>query len=620
MIILSIIALAVQLMAFVMALRLVRRTKRRAFGLFLGVLALLMAMRRALFLYSLRMETMPSAWLDVCSGLMASALLLVSIVWLTRLLGKLDQSEQTLRERSDELAKRVHELDCLYALGCLAEQSGLTLDGLLSGVVKILPESLRYPDQAEVRITLDGKEYKTAHWERGPVEHVENIVVRGKNAGRISVCYRGAAAGPTVQFEAGETRLLNLIASRVGRLVEQFRTQALIQQERDFAESLIETAQAIVLVLDIQGRIVRFNRYMEEVSGYTLDQVIGKDWFSVFVPERQQESGRAFFQRLIRDERVHTISDPILTKERRERVIDWYGKTLRDPEGNPTGLLAVGHDITDRKEAAREVKLREQQLAQADKMASLGVLVSGVAHEINNPNHFVMLSVSMLAKAWNDAMPILEQYYEENGDFLMGGLNYSETREKVPVLIKRVMEGSERIRTIVQELRDFARQPTLDLTDLVDVNEVVRSAMVLLSNMLKHSTDRLTVRLAEDMPNIRGNFRRIEQVVVNLIQNACQALPDKHCAIELSTAYDARGESVSVTVRDEGAGIPVENLNRIMDPFFTTKRETGGTGLGLSIASSIVKEHGGVLKLTSTPGLGTVAIMQLPQRPPSETA
>jgi len=222
----------------------------------------------------------------------------------------------------------------------------------------------------------------------------------------------------------------------------------------------------------------------------------------------------------------------------------------------------------------------------------------------------------MLAKAWADAAPILEQYYEENGEFLMGGLNYSEIREKIPTLIQRVMEGSDRIRTIVQELRDFARQPTTELTDLVDVNEVVRSTMVLLSNMLKHSTNRFTVRLSDDIPAIRGNFRRLEQVVVNLVQNACQALPDKDRAIELSTGYDRRNAAVAIIVRDEGVGIPEENLHRIMDPFFTTKRDSGGTGLGLSIASSIIKEHNGTLTLTSTPRQGTVATVILPFRAP----
>jgi PAS domain S-box-containing protein len=605
-------ALLAQAAAFVLSLRLIHKTGRRPLGAALALMALLMVVRRALTLLYISDGSVAPDLLNESAGLLASVLLAAAIVWLTRLFTALDASEQSLRERTEELFKRVKELDSLYALACLSEQPGITIEGLLQGLMEILPGALQYPERTEVRITMEGREFKTPRWERGPVEHVENVLVEGENLGRLSVCYRAAGDGLDLGFLDEERRLLHLIATRLGRLIAQMRAQSAVQRERDFAESLIETAQAIVLVLDMDGRIVRFNRYMEEVSGYTLDEVAGKDWFSVFLPERNRERGRAFFRRIVADDRVHANVDPILMKNRTERLMDWYGKTLRDPDGQPTGMLVVGHDITERKEAEQEMKLREQQLAQADKMASLGVLVSGVAHEINNPNHFVMMSISMLAKAWDDTRPILEKYYEDNGDFLLGGLNYSEVRGKVPVMMQRVMEGSERIRTIVQELRDFARQPTSELTDLVDVNEVVRSTMVLLHNMLKHSTSRFTVRLADDVPNIRGNFRRLEQVVVNLVQNACQALPDTNRAVGLSTAYDRRNARVLITVRDEGVGIPEEHLNRIMDPFFTTKRESGGTGLGLSIASSIVKEHGGKLVLDSAPGRGTTATVTLP--------
>lgn len=609
-------SIVLQLITAGLAARFALAPGRRTFGAVVFVLSMLMASRRGLSLYHL--HTGASAYTpDLFSeaiGLLISALLLSGVIWLVRVLRAREESEQSLQHRTRELAKRVKELDCLYALACLSERPGVTVPALLSGLTEILPTALEHPEHVLVRISLDGKEYKTPGWERSPREHLENIVVDGKMRGRISVCYRAGAA-QDCPFLEEEKRLFNMIATRVGRLLEQIQARASIQRERDFAESLIETAHAIVLVLDTEGRIVRFNRYLEEVAGYTLPEVAGRNWFEVFSPERDQARMRSIFARAVKDARIDCVVEPLISKSGRRREIEWYARTLRDAEGNFLGLLAVGHDITDRKQAERDMKLREQQLAQADKMASLGVLVSGVAHEINNPNHFVMMSMSMLAKAWHDAEPILEQYYQENGDFLMGGLNYTEARQKVPVMITRVMEGSDRIRSIVQELRDFARQPTSELMEVVDVNEVVRSTMILLSNMLKRSVERLTVQFADDIPGVRGNFRRLEQVVVNLVQNACQALPDRDRGITLATTFDRSAGTVTVLVRDEGVGIPEENLARIMDPFFTTKRDTGGTGLGLSIASTIVKEHGGTLSLLSEVGKGTTATLVLPAIP-----
>lgn len=277
-------------------------------------------------------------------------------------------------------------------------------------------------------------------------------------------------------------------------------------------------------------------------------------------------------------------------------------------------------DIAERERVEEEATQRQQQLVQADKMASLGILVSGVAHEINNPNHLVRMSSSLLEQAWCDAIPVLDQYYEDQGDFLLGGLNYSEMRERIPLLLSRILEGSDRIRYIVEELRDFARQRPPELNQSVDVNEVIRSTVVLLSNMLAKSTKHFSVEYGDSVPRVRGDFRRLEQVVVNLLQNACQALASDDKAISISAGYDEDSHRCVITVTDEGIGIREEDLEKIVDPFFTTKRETGGTGLGLSVSSMIVKEHQGELVFSSIPGETTTARILLPAGDSSTTS
>lgn len=278
--------------------------------------------------------------------------------------------------------------------------------------------------------------------------------------------------------------------------------------------------------------------------------------------------------------------------------------------GRVIGSLGILQDITPRKLAEEQNRVRQERLSQAEKLISLGTLVSGVAHEINNPNNFIMLNAPLLREIWRDIEPLLDGYHKENGDFLTGGLSYSQMREHVPELFDGIVKGCERIRDIVRELRDFARPRPDSAMEEIDLNAVVASALVLLQNLIGKSCRQFHVEYATGLPPIMGNFQRLEQVVINLIQNACESLPDPARSIWIRT-YRTGGE-VLLTVRDEGIGISNDDLKHITDPFFTTKREQGGTGLGLSITSNIVHDHGGVLEFTSHEGRGTTATVRLP--------
>ena len=130
--------------------------------------------------------------------------------------------------------------------------------------------------------------------------------------------------------------------------------------------------------------------------------------------------------------------------------------------------------------------------------------------------------------------------------------------------------------------------------------------------MIKKSTHRFVLDIDDEVPDIRGNFQRLEQVVINILQNACQALPDPNRRIYISTSFDSVSDRVVIICRDEGIGIPKQDLGHVMDPFFTTKRDSGGTGLGLSIASTIVRELRGTIEFSSQPGHGTTVIIRFP--------
>ena len=253
-----------------------------------------------------------------------------------------------------------------------------------------------------------------------------------------------------------------------------------------------------------------------------------------------------------------------------------------------------------------------EQLIQADKMVSLGTLSAGIAHEINNPNQNILSNTKLIEKFCNSVKPILDTYNKENGDFSVNGVPYSEVRGKMPEIISAIQKGSHRISRIVEELSDFSRRKPAQLVSGIDLNAVVKSAESLTANMLKNSTRFFSMNLEENLPTINGNFQALEQVVINLLINACQALQDKSKRIEVSTTYDATNAQIVLKVKDEGEGIQEEDIRHIFDPFFTTRRDRGGTGLGLSISRTIIDRHDGSFDFVSKAGKGSTVTVRLP--------
>lgn len=266
-------------------------------------------------------------------------------------------------------------------------------------------------------------------------------------------------------------------------------------------------------------------------------------------------------------------------------------------------------EVTRRSE---ELKHQHHQLIQADKMSSLGILVSGVAHEINNPSSLLLLNLPVLKEAFQDIEELLDEHYRQHGDFYMGGLEYSRMRGEIPAMLDDMLTSADRIRRIVDDLRDFARQGPGDLGQRVDLNLVVATAVRLTDSTIRKSCHRFSVSYGEDLPPFQGNAQRIEQVVINLVVNACQALDSPEQAITVRTRYHRRRGELSLEVSDEGGGMTEDQLSRLKDPFFTTKRTQGGIGLGLSVSASIVQEHGGRLLYQSEPSRGTRATLFLP--------
>ncbi|MCP5055066.1 MAG: hypothetical protein GY940_48320 [bacterium] len=286
---------------------------------------------------------------------------------------------------------------------------------------------------------------------------------------------------------------------------------------------------------------------------------------------------------------------------------------IPDP-GRGSAPKAVIHlvDITGRRKAEEEANTHLHQLLQADKMISLGILASGMAHEINNPNHSIMLNVSVLQKAWNSILPILDEFSRQKGNLRVGGMNYEKMKKKMPSLFTGVLDSSKKIQRIVSDLKYFSGKDLISLKSPVDMESVIKSAISLTGNMIHKSTRHFKAVYEKHLPNVMGNFQNLEQVVINLVQNSCQALDNPGNGLFITVTCDRKSKEIVTAVKDEGIGIPGKDLKYIMEPFFTSKRSSGGTGLGLYMSSKIINDHGGTIQFDSAPGKGTTVEVRLP--------
>ena len=369
---------------------------------------------------------------------------------------------------------------------------------------------------------------------------------------------------------------------------------------------LAETASEFIIAFDHEGRILYVNRAWTQTGGYppqaaaeqSILELIPADAHAAFKQRLAGLQSGAIQQSLFETE-LTTVAGAQIPVEATLVLLNDEGLTLQ--------YFITARDITEKKMAEKQAKIHHEQLFQADKMATLGTLVSGVAHEINNPVTSIMLNATILQKAWQAVLPILNRHRQNGGDFKVGGMTFSVLQERMPLLLESVADGARRVKVIVEELKDFSRLSPPQMQDRIDINVIADKAVGLLGNLIKKSTRRFQADLGVDIPVFTGNAQKIEQVIINLIVNACQALPDRDRAVVVATTFDRVENGIVIQVSDEGCGIPEELLQRIRDPFFTTKRETGGTGLGLAIVDRIVRDHGGRISFDSTVGQGTTA-------------
>jgi PAS domain S-box-containing protein len=419
-------------------------------------------------------------------------------------------------------------------------------------------------------------------------------------------------------MNAVETQRLELrdtLESYKKEIIDRVEAEEAVRISQEKYRTILESIEEGYYEVDLTGNMTFCNESLCKITGYSADELLGMNNRQYMSAETAQEFYRIFNRVYRTGQPARAVDWETIRKDGQINVLEISISLIRDPEGKPTGFRGIARDITERKKAEELAKLHQHQLMQASKMVAIGTLVSGVAHEINNPNNFIMLNSRILKEAWQNTLPILDDYYKENGEFILGGINYSEMRENLPKLLGGIADGAQRIKQIVEDLKTYVREDTADLTQQIDINAVLKSAVTLLSHMIRKSTKAFKIDYGRNLPSLRGNFQRLEQVIINLLQNACQALPDDGRGISVSVRHDKAQSALVVRIQDEGVGMSSDTISAITEPFFTTKADAGGIGLGLSISARIVEEHGGRLRFASEKGHGTTAEIMLPATP-----
>lgn len=380
-----------------------------------------------------------------------------------------------------------------------------------------------------------------------------------------------------------------------------------LQESEERYRTLFENAPFAYFSLGIANAAIRVgNNAAVGLYGYDPDTLSRMHFADLFF---DKPDGVSTVRRILRECWEDIPVQDIEVKMRRKNGQGFWSCVTVVPVRNEqkilTEILVMVMDISDRKRM-------EKQLYQAQKMQSLGTLAAGVAHEINNPVHLILLNTPLIMKIWEDIRPLIASRSTEVPESTTyGGLTAKFVNEHMGQLMADVDLAARHISKIIDDMKRFSKQP--DVMDMKkgSIHEALRNALRLIRPSLKKNDVTLDVRLCADMPLISCNLHAVEELILNLVLNAVQALGKSGGRVVVSTGVD-QDCGVFIQVADDGPGIPREIIGNIFDPFATSRHSEGGTGLGLSIAYNLVQAHKGYIDFESEPETGTQFTVWLP--------
>lgn len=436
---------------------------------------------------------------------------------------------------------------------------------------------------------------------------------------------------------------------------KRIEAQLLLEESENKFRSFIEQSTEGITLIDESGRIVDWNRGMETIFRIGREDIINTlvwEFDYILLPEKRKSAEQ--FEELknsvmdylsnIDHTKVMTVEGTYYTIELKQKYLNvtifpvitakhkYVGRIFRDITGirraqeeiqkQSEDLQAINENLEVQKSELEktllELRKTQAQLIQSEKMASLGVLTAGVAHEINNPVNYINTALEGLKITLSDILQIFQKYEEidkKNVDtvlteicVLKKNLDYPLLREGIDVLISNMQTGIEKITEIVKSLRTFARVEENELK-ISNIHELLDTTLIMLHNQYKNRIE--LVKNYGNIPAINCYPGKLSQVFMNILSNAMQSISNKG-KVQITTKADYTNSQIFISIADDGSGIPEKIKEKIFEPFFTTKEAGKGTGLGLSITYGIIQQHRGNIEVNSKPGKGSEFIITLP--------
>jgi len=361
------------------------------------------------------------------------------------------------------------------------------------------------------------------------------------------------------------------------KLQETYIVKKTLNEMKDYTAKLLETMDNAVISVDDKGKIKTFNRKSEEIFGKKREEVLNKDCQEVLNLNINEKS---LFKKCLLEKK--NIAREIILDEKglKKKILDINTSFLTDESGEITGVVAVIRDVT-------EIKDLNEEVARHKRLAALGKLSAGIAHEIRNP----LSSIRGLAQ------------------FVYNSFSRTDERKED---LKTIIQEVDRLNKLVVQVLDFAKLKKPNLTKF-SLNDLIRNIAELFKLEIKNKQIKFNLELSPDISQIQADEDQVRQILMNVIINAIQAIPKKGEIKIITEKALLRGESaIKLIIKDSGVGIPEKDFNQIFDPFFSTKEK--GSGLGLSIVYKLTEAHQGEIKVESKEGEGTKFVIFLPQK------
>ncbi|MHA1973125.1 MAG: two-component system sensor histidine kinase NtrB [Candidatus Hodarchaeales archaeon] len=508
--------------------------------------------------------------------------------------------------------ERIKELNGLYSLGKLLDDIEDLEELLHRFLIDIVPPSMRFPEKVFSKVELYGKKYLSFGKEdicKSNSCISAPIVIRKKKRGELCVDY----IEDLPLMEKFEQNLIDGYAERLSKIIEKKETEKILRESEERYRLLIETSDACISLISMDGTILILNSRAAEIWRKKPEDIIGKHLQDLGGPPEFYNECMTLINE------VSNKKKPIIRERYVESIDKYFYEDIQpvlDSEGEIIGIQIMTYDIT-------ELKRIQQMLIQSEKMAAIGNLAAGVAHEINNPVGFIHSNLEILNKYNKKLTKYVSKIdkmsktltNDKNGDLqqvkttldsLLKQYKISYILTDSKAAIQESLEGTERVKKIVAALRSFTEEKSVEFKP-ANINKRIEQTLDMVWNELKYKLE--VVKDFGDLPEIECDIHQLIKVFTNLLLNAAQAVENKG-VVTIKTFQ--HNNNVVIQISDSGIGIPREHLGTIFDAFFTTKDPNKGTGLGLTTANKIVQDHGGTIKVQSEEGKGSTFTITLP--------